>query len=89
MNRTTLKVSILVISLLVFQFGIPRPISPLVADAGIEPVVQGIQAPVNSVTPFTLNDTDPTEVLEISILILNFISECQKKLRLMEVVQEC
>lgn len=68
MNRTTLKVSILVISLLVFQFGIPRPISPQSADAGIEPVVQGIQAPVNSVTPFTLNETDDAEVLEVSII---------------------
>ncbi len=68
MNRTTLKVSILVLSLLVFQFGISRPISPLQADAGIDPVVQAIQAPVNSITPFTLNETDPTEVLEISIL---------------------
>jgi hypothetical protein len=68
MNRTTLKVSILVISLLVFQFGIPRPISPLQVDAGIEPIVQAIQAPVNSVTSFELNDTDSDEVLEISIL---------------------
>ncbi len=68
MNRTTLKISILVISLLVFQFGIPRPISPLQAEAGTEPVVQGIQAPVNSITPFTLNDTDEAEILEVSIL---------------------
>ena len=68
MNRTTLKVSILVISLLVFQFGIPRPISPLQVDTGIEPVVQAIQAPVNSITSFELNDTDSEEVLEISIL---------------------
>jgi hypothetical protein len=68
MNRTTLKVTLLVISLLAFQFGLITPLAPAAQVAQPMPFVSAIQAPVGGVTPFSVNASDPYEILDIPIL---------------------
>ena len=65
MKRNIWKISLLVISLLVFQFGIPPPVAQQDASA---PTVAAIPAPINSMTSAVINDTDPASSFEVEIL---------------------
>ena len=68
MKKITLKASLLIISLLVFHFGLQSPFLPFVQRNDGAPTVSAIQAPVNSVTPFIINASDPIEYFDIPIL---------------------
>ncbi len=69
MNKTTLKVSILIIGLLVFQCGIPTSFIPNQAteNSYLTATVNAIQLPVNDFLIFELNDSYTSESIEISI----------------------
>ncbi len=71
MNKKIWKVSLLVISLLVFQFGIVNSLLPnmLGNEGPTHPAsVSALPAPVNDVTSFMVNDSHPMESLEVAIV---------------------
>jgi hypothetical protein len=71
MNRKIWKVSLLVISLLVFQFCIVNSLLPNMSrNEGLpnQASVYAIQAPVDDVTAFMVNRSQPMESLEVAIL---------------------
>jgi hypothetical protein len=68
MNRTTIKVTLLVISLLAFQFGLINPYVPAANVVESAPFVSAIQAPVGSVTPFSVDASDPIKFFDIPII---------------------
>ncbi len=68
MKKITLKASLLIISLLVFNFGLQSPFLPIVQRNEGAPIVSAILAPVNSVTAFSVNASDPIEYFDVPIL---------------------
>ncbi|MFW9831732.1 MAG: hypothetical protein ACFFD8_08155, partial [Candidatus Thorarchaeota archaeon] len=67
MKKITLKVSLLVISLLVFQCGIPTPFSPNQARNSSISTVSALQLPINDFITFEINDSYTSEAIEIPI----------------------
>ncbi len=65
MNRNIWKISLLIISLLVFQFGIPPQ---LVQEQPTSPSVAAVPAPINGITTVVINDTEPQESFEVQII---------------------
>ena len=65
MNRKILKISLLVISLLIFQFGI---LPPMHLDEGSAPLVAAVPVPVNGMASTIINDTDPDDSFEVQII---------------------
>ena len=68
MNQTTIKATLLVISLLAFQFGLANPFLPALQSGQQTPIVSAIQAPIGSVTPFSVNASDPYEFVDIPVI---------------------
>ncbi len=71
MNRKIWKVSLLVISLLVFQFGLVNSLLPnMPGNEGLsnQASVYALPAPVNDVTSFMVNESHPMESLEVVII---------------------
>lgn len=68
MNRTTLKVTLLVISLLAFQFGLLNPFIPDMQVNQAIHTVFAIPAPVGSSTPFSVDANDTMETFDIPII---------------------
>jgi hypothetical protein len=64
MNRNIWKISLLVISLLVFQFGIPLPLG---SEDGSSPTVAAISVPVNGMASVVVNESNPGDVFEVLI----------------------
>ncbi len=64
MNRNILKISLLVISLLVFQCGIPQPLAYQDESA---PLAAAVSVPVNGMGTVVINDTDPQDSFTVEI----------------------
>ncbi|MFX1318165.1 MAG: hypothetical protein ACFE9D_10150 [Promethearchaeota archaeon] len=65
MNRNIWKIGLLVLSLLLFQFGIPQPMGFAETPS---PTVTAISVPVNGMASILVNDTDPLDSFTVQIL---------------------
>ncbi|MFX1510448.1 MAG: hypothetical protein ACFFBR_09105 [Promethearchaeota archaeon] len=65
MNHKIMKMSLLVISLLVFTFGIPPP---LTQEDAFSSTVMAVSVPVNGMGSIIVNDTDPLDSFIVEII---------------------